>query len=327
MFSYLKSRLAKRNQRKSGHHAPHGREKKDLRLLLEALEDRRLLAVRFWTGAGPDQYWSDAANWQGSVAPLPDDKLVFPTGAIGKTSIDDYQNGTRFSSITISDSGYTIENLQAQNATQANNGIVLLDGVLANFAGNTTSPTSFTSSTFNVPITLGSAQTFQSANAGARLYLGAINTADIEDNLDGTPSGIYVQGSGDIEVDGVISGRGGIAKSGTGTLYLTGANSFLGGTELFEGSIKAESGSVNGSNSGAFGQSTSVVVVQNYVSGSIQLSGGITINNPLALGNLNDGINYDIGTLRNVSGTNTGMARSRCRPTMGPPPPTPKTTP
>ena len=150
MFKNLKSRLAKRSQRKST------REKKDLRLLLEALEDRRLLAVRFWTGAGPDQYWSDAANWQGSVAPLPDDNWSSPPGsAITRPAIDDYQDGTRFSSITISDSGYTIENLHAQNPTQANNGIVLLDGVLGNFAGNTTSPTSFTSSTFNVPITLG----------------------------------------------------------------------------------------------------------------------------------------------------------------------------
>ena len=127
--------------------------------------------------------------------------------------------------------------------------------------------------------------------------MGSINTADIEDNLDGTPSGIYVEGSGDIEVDGAISGRGGIAKSGTGTLYLTGANTFIGGTELFEGSIQA-------SNSSAFGQSISAVIVQNWVSGSIQLSGGITINNPLALGNFNSGINYDIGALRNVSGHN-----------------------
>ena len=187
--------------------------------------------------------------------------------------------------------------MQGQNSTQANNGIVLLDGVLANFAGNTTSPTSFTSSTFNVPITLGDAQRFQSANAGARLYMGSINTADVEDNDDGTPSGIYVEGSGDIEVDGVISGRAGIDKSGTGTLYLTGSNSFIGGTELFEGSIQA-------SNNTAFGQSVSAVIVQNWVSGSIQLSGGITVNNPLALGNFNGGVNYDIGALRNVSGTN-----------------------
>ena len=183
MFKNLKSRLAKHSQRKST------REKKDLRLLLEALEDRRLLAVRFWTGAGPDQYWSDAANWQGSVAPLPDDKLVFPTGAIGKTAIDDYQDGTRFSSITISDSGYTIENLHAENSTQANNGIVLLDGVLGNFAGNTTSPTSFTSSTFNVPITLGDAQRFQSANAGRGSTWGASTRPTLRTTTTARPAG------------------------------------------------------------------------------------------------------------------------------------------
>ena len=85
MFKFLKSRLvhlSKLSRRKRRGAGNSSREKSAVRLSLEFLEDRVLLAVRFWTGLSTtDSNWSDPANWAGSVAPMPDDQLVFPSGA------------------------------------------------------------------------------------------------------------------------------------------------------------------------------------------------------------------------------------------------------
>ena len=40
---------------------------------------------------------------------------------------------------------------------------------------------------------------------------------------------------------GVISGEGGVKKTGTGTLVLSGANTFSGGFNLVEGKVRADS--------------------------------------------------------------------------------------
>jgi autotransporter-associated beta strand protein len=53
-------------------------------------------ATRFWTGAGPNNLWSTPQNWQGNVAPVANDVLRFPDGALQTTNVNDYPDGTLF---------------------------------------------------------------------------------------------------------------------------------------------------------------------------------------------------------------------------------------
>src|SRR6478609_6741086 len=74
-------------------------------MFLERLEDRSLMATMLWQG-GHSQNLSDPLNWVGNAAPLQDDSLVFQAGQPLAVT-NDYADGARFRSITISD-GYNI---------------------------------------------------------------------------------------------------------------------------------------------------------------------------------------------------------------------------
>jgi autotransporter-associated beta strand protein len=100
-------------------HPKTWRPRASTRLALEHLEDRLLLATRFWTGAGPDSNWTDAVNWDlvriglgGPLLPLlpsPGDDLVFPADALRKDGqVNDFAGGTFFKSLNYEGSGYTV---------------------------------------------------------------------------------------------------------------------------------------------------------------------------------------------------------------------------
>ncbi len=93
---------------------------------------------------------------------------------------------------------------------------------------------------------------------------------------------------------GGFTGSTGLAKSGTGTLVLTGSNSHTGTTSAFGGTLQV-------ANTGALGGTTLGTVVSNGA--AVALSGGITITGE-ALSLLGEGIT-NTGALRNVSGTNS----------------------
>jgi hypothetical protein len=54
-----------------------------------------------WTGQGPDNLWSDGANWLDGSAPTAGADLVFPSGAQSLDTVDDL--GYAFHSITVAD--------------------------------------------------------------------------------------------------------------------------------------------------------------------------------------------------------------------------------
>jgi autotransporter-associated beta strand protein len=81
-----------------------------------------------WTGQGPDNNWSDGANWQGGTAPGPGEDLFFPSGASQLANQNDLPNGTAFSSIRFTGAGYDI----------SGNAITLTSGMTANLTGGGT---------------------------------------------------------------------------------------------------------------------------------------------------------------------------------------------
>ena len=111
------------------------------------------MATMVWAGGSGN--WTTAANWIGGVAPQQDDNLIFPATPTSVTSVNDFASGTRFRSVTVSGSTYTITGAP----------ISLLEGFVYNASAGGAS--------FTPAITLGAAQTFYSANDGATITLGA----------------------------------------------------------------------------------------------------------------------------------------------------------
>jgi RHS repeat-associated protein len=153
------------------------------RLQLESLEQRILPATDLWTGLSPvSDSWSDPANWQNQVAPLPGDTVLFSSGANRLTSTVDglYANA----SFTLQmDSGWGgILNL-ATSVTLV--GKSQWAAGLINMQGNTLTTTGL--------VTLTNA-----TGSYVQLY-GAQNTGGALVN-----SGTIVQEGGDLRLDGGV---------------------------------------------------------------------------------------------------------------------------
>ncbi len=118
----------------------------------------------------------------------------------------------------------------------------------SSYAGGISLSTSFTndstgSHTFNVPIGIDGTTVTFNANAGA---------AEFTDNFYLNSNTAAFTGSASMEISGLASGSGGnITKSGTGTLTLSGDNTYTGtttasaGTLIIDGDQSAATGAVN----------------------------------------------------------------------------------
>lgn len=102
-----------------------------------------------------------------------------------------------------------------------------------------------------------------------------------------------------VEISAVIEGSAGLTKAGTGTLVLSGANTFTGNVNIF-----TTAGTVVATNSASFGSGTKTVAVQNGAStlkldgttGDISFASGISFNT--------SGLQAG-GAIVNVAGNNT----------------------
>jgi autotransporter-associated beta strand protein len=103
-------------------------------------------------------------------------------------------------------------------------------------------------------------------------------------------------GNGGFEIAGPLSGAGGLIKSGSATLALSGNNSYSGHTNIQQGTIRA-------AHSNALGTTASGVTLQGGAArAALELAGNVSIADAIQLVMHN---NADHTQLRNVSGDNT----------------------
>lgn len=191
------------------------------RLRLEPLESRSLLAVVIWDGGGGNALWTNGMNWQGDVAPMANDQLQFPDGAMQLTNNNDFV-ATTFQSIafTGANGGYNL----------TNQSLVLTGGVTSN---NTSGVNQI-----SLGVQLTGNQLIVATNAGGILRF----TGGIALNGNATFSG-----AGDTEVNSNINELGGartVTKTGTGELVLAGINNYSGITTLQAGTLTVN-GNIN----------------------------------------------------------------------------------
>jgi len=143
-------------------------------------------------------------------------------------------------------------------------GTVAATGALENVSGN---------NTFAAAVTTGTTGATISSDANTLNLTGAITTSTNGKTL-------TFGGAGNIAVNTTgISGAGGVAKTGSGSLALSTANTYNGPTTLSGGStyVTNTTGSAFGANTVAVSGSTTVLGGNGKISGAVTLSSGATL--------------------------------------------------
>jgi autotransporter-associated beta strand protein len=153
-------------------------------------------ATRTWSGAGGNNQWMTPANWQGNVAPVAGDDLVFPVGGAQTVNVNNFPAGTSFGSITFV-AAYTI----GGNA-------IAMTGTLA------------VTSAAAVTVTLGMPVAIAAAPDLTVNVLAAVATLELGGTLSGG-AGLVKIGSGTLRMIGTTSNTyTGLTSVNEGTLVL-----------------------------------------------------------------------------------------------------------
>ncbi|WP_221032166.1 autotransporter-associated beta strand repeat-containing protein [Actomonas aquatica] len=232
---------------------------------------------RTWTGSNASQDdWNRRQNWSSNNEPNGStERARFNTDGL-LTSIEvtaaDTTGGIIFTS-----------NLSDSITFYGSGDLTLLNTYGLNTASEGTQ-------TFSVPLSISSTQTWSNTSTSGSLILsGGINL--------NSASLIFLSSNAgaDITADSVISGTGGLTQSGSGTLNLSGINTYAGSTSVSAGTLSISSANALGTTgSGTTVSSGATLALAG--SGTTFAAESLTLNGTGASG---------AGALANTSGNNT----------------------
>jgi uncharacterized repeat protein (TIGR01451 family) len=186
--------------------------------------------TRTWLG-GSGNNWSTAANWSPVGAPVNGDALIFPGSATSFTPNNDIP-GLDLASIELSGTGYVVGGLS-----------LTIDGAITAGEG--------VDATISAPIALGANMTITAARFSTLTISGQPLALSFND--------LTVQGAGQVNVTGNISGFASITVLGPGALVFGAPTTYIGATRVTGGILALDGGTITTpgvttvSNGGTFG--------------------------------------------------------------------------
>jgi autotransporter-associated beta strand protein len=197
-----------------------------VRPILDQLDTRDVPAT--WDGGGgADTNWTTGANWEGDVAPIPGEPLIFPANVASQTANNDFPAGTAFASITIQASGYNL----------TGNPVALTGGIAANYV----SATAAAGSTIGLSkITFTGPQTISTTQTGTQLTFATGTVFDISGG--GIALNSSSTGTNSITVGASIQGAGNVSLGGAGQVLFnpTAPNTYTGSTSVGAGTLQLQ---------------------------------------------------------------------------------------
>ena len=233
-----------------------------------------------WNGGGTNGNWNTQANWNGTL-PVNGQSLTFQ-GAVRPSNTNNLL--TSAGQVIFSNGGFAL----------AGNSLSLLWGLL-NQAGN---------NTWAIATAMAAPQSFVCSN-GTLSVSGTVTNGGFNLTLDGAGSNL---------LSGVVSGPGGLIKSGTGNSALSVQQTYTGGTTINAGTLNLTGG---GGGSGTIRGTATVNsggTLQLSTGDAVGYSGGAsaltTINLPGGTLNINTTANETLGsaTINLTGGAITGNA-------------------
>ncbi len=229
-----------------------------------------------WNATGTA--WATGGDWTGGTAPAND-----LTTNIAAFDLTTYPNQPNYGTTSIA--GITAGDGSTATAALALSGTSLTIG-----AGGITINGSAGAVALNGGVTLGAAQSWTNNSS---------NTFTVGSTVAEGAALLTLNGTGNTIINGAISGTGGLTASGSGTLTLTGTNTYTGATAVSAGNLSVTGAIGSGGGTAVSTSSTGTLTVSNTngLTGTSSLTVGTGTTAILAAANNNSGATSVTGTL------------------------------